>query len=110
MYYFCVADMTLPLDQDWFLDRMQKIGYMIPGDGHCFGMAHMAMQAFFAHDMETFNRRLETINGIPLEDFENNFHNLVIKKQEFISAGNKPTADKIAQTINIPQSNILASY
>ena len=56
--------------QLWYINRMKTVGYSIHDGGHCFGMSHMAMQAFLAEDMQTFNDRLSVIERTPVEDFE----------------------------------------
>ena len=76
-------------NQSWYIDRMKAAGYTLDDGGHCFGLTHMAMQAFLAEDMQSFNDRLSVIERTPIEDFENDFANL----------RNKDDAKKTTKTI-----------
>ena len=55
------------LNQDWYINPMKAAGYSLQEGGHCFGMSHMAMQAFLVdEEMTTFNERLHTIERGPI--------------------------------------------
>jgi len=78
--------------QRWYMDRMVKCGYPITEIGMCYGLSYMALQAFLANDMATFNERLQLINNTSLQDCkcdENKtpFFNLRQKQQHLISEG-----------------------
>lgn len=85
--------------QLWFMDRMKAVGYKISGQGECYGISHMAIQAFFAHDMDTFNKRLKKIYDMPIEDFNNDFAQLRERKQQLLKNGLKDEAEEMNQTI-----------
>ena len=53
----------------WLVNRMQALGYKSEEEGICFGVALMAMHAILANNLDRFNRRLEVIASIPLEEF-----------------------------------------
>ncbi len=66
---------------DWFLDRMKQLGYET-GPGACFGVGHMGMQAFLAHDLFNFDRRLIVLKDIPAEKLEERIDTL--KKEKLL--------------------------
>lgn len=41
------------------MEMMRRAGYHVATEGVCFGVAHMAMQAFLAGDIDKFNARIE---------------------------------------------------
>ena len=97
-YILCVVpDSEQPkmIDQTWFMDKMLALNYRISGHGECYGFSQMVKQAFFANDMERFNRRLGIIYRMPLDDFENDFWNLRTKKIQHLSEGRQDKADEI---------------
>jgi len=86
--------------QGWYISRMKAAGYAVKEDkGYCFGMSYMALQAFLADDMKTFNDRLYVIASIPVEDFKHDFANLREKQQLLLQNGQQDEAKKIAETI-----------
>jgi len=85
--------------QTWYMDRMRALGYSVNRMGQCYGMSQMAIQAFLANDMETFNTRLQIIYNMPLEDFENDFANLKDQRQQFLDKGQEASANKINEKI-----------
>ena len=89
----------LMYNQFWFMDRMNALGYKIIGLGECYGMSYMATQAFLANDMETFNKRLQTIYEIPIDDFNNDFAHLREKIQQLLDEGKEDKADDITKQI-----------
>lgn len=46
----------------WQLDQMASFGYRIDKEGMCHGISSMAMQAFLANHLDTFDERLFLIN------------------------------------------------
>ena len=85
--------------QTWYMQRMRALGYNITMLGECYGLSNMAIQAFFANDMDTFNKRLHTIYDTPLEDFENDFANLRAQKQAFLEKEQYVEANEIDEKI-----------
>ena len=68
--------------QSWFLTRMRAMGYKEIGGGHCWGIAHMAKQAFTAGELDVFSTRLKKISKMPIREFEEDFKILRIKVDE----------------------------
>jgi hypothetical protein len=89
----------LMFEQSWYMDRMKALGYKITGNGECYGLSFMAIQAFFAHDLDTFNQRLQTIWKIPVAHFENDFAVLRAKRQQCLAEGHADEAHVIDQII-----------
>src|SRR3989344_1661439 len=58
------------------LQSMEKMGYQVDENGMCFGFACMGMQAILADDLETYNRRLEALEKIPLENLVSDIDNI----------------------------------
>lgn len=85
--------------QTWLMERMRAAGYKISGFGECYGFSNMAIQAFLAHDMQTFNQRLQTIYDLPLEDFQNNYANLKRQKRVYLESNNLEKAQEISDLI-----------
>ena len=83
------------IDQQWFMSKMRALNYGITGAGECYGLSQMAMQAFFAKDMETFNRRLEIIYQMPLDAFFDDFYRLREQKEQLLIEGRQDKADEI---------------
>jgi len=52
----------------WVLRLLQKLGYPTSGDGACYGIAVMGMQAIFAGTLEKFDDQLSLLNKY-LNDF-----------------------------------------
>ena len=95
-----VTILSNPLSgQTWFIERMKALNYTADEGGCCYGMSYMAMQAFLAQDMETFNARLHAIQAIPLEDYKNEFLNLRNKQKELIEQGKPEEAEQINEQI-----------
>jgi hypothetical protein len=90
---------TAMVNQTWFLDKMKAVGYDLSEGGHCFGMTHMAMQAFLAGDIETFNDRLDLIHEGPIERFHNNFQKVRKKQQDLLNSGETEEAAELNQAI-----------
>lgn len=45
----------MPSGQSWFIEKMHALGYdKASREGQCFVVASMAMQAFLANDLPTF--------------------------------------------------------
>ncbi len=68
--------MTTSLDessQSWFISRMNTAGYNTTLKGCCFGIAHMANQAFIVGEMDKFYARLERLSQTPIEQFADDF-------------------------------------
>ncbi len=87
------------LSQFWYLSRMKALGYEIESEGMCFGLTHMAMQAFLSDDLKTFNERLKKIYEMPLNDFKEDFSELRKKQQQLIIEGRTDDAFVINQSI-----------
>ena len=85
--------------QNLVIKRMLAAGYKTTDQGHCFGLAHMAMQAFLAEDIDTFNKRFDVLSETPMNDFQNDFANLRKKREELIQQGNTVEAKKINEKI-----------
>lgn len=85
--------------QYFYMARMQATGYDINMIGMCFGLSHMAMQAFLADDMKTFNERLQAIYTTPVEDFKNDFQSLREKQKQLLAEGKKNDANEITKKI-----------
>lgn len=49
----------MPIGQSWFEQKMIQLGYNLTDQGgQCFGLAFMALQAFLADDMQSFDERI----------------------------------------------------
>lgn len=70
------------VSQHWLYDRMRVCGYDVPELGLCAGISHMAMHAFLANDLESFNRRLNFIFETDLEEFKDDFKGLKSQDEE----------------------------
>ena len=57
-------------NQSFLIERMKALGYGIEEDGLCFGISHMAMQAFLIGDFDTFYDRLIAIHDTSLNEFQ----------------------------------------
>lgn len=55
--------------QRWLYQRMAALGYKTQSLGECYGISCMAIQAFWANDIQTFNQRLQIIYDMPIADF-----------------------------------------
>ncbi len=86
-------------NQTWLLTRMRAIGYKIIGLGECYGLSNMAIQAFLANDLNTFNQRLQTIYHLPVVKFENNFALLRKEAQDYLSRNEIEKANELHQLI-----------
>lgn len=83
-------------NQIWFISRMEAMGYEVKDySGHCFGMSHMSMQAFFCEEMDAFNDRLREIERIPVDGFKNDINYLIKYEQKFREEEDQQSADKI---------------
>ncbi len=60
----------LPEDQDWLIDRMQKLGYRSNKGGICFGETLMWAQARTMGKVEAYNKRLLLLNSLSLSDLK----------------------------------------
>lgn len=86
----------------WYMLRMHQIGYKVDFTGMCFGITHMAIQAFLTDDIKTFNQRLETIQNIPIFNFTDNFAKLREQRDEYAAQGKTREAEEIrAKLIDI---------
>lgn len=67
-----IAESTIPVDQHWFIEKMQALGYTANEEGMCYGLAVMGLQAMRLGKvgLDSFNRRLEQIHAIPLQAFK----------------------------------------
>jgi hypothetical protein len=97
--------------QDWFLSRMKALGYSFTHEldlikGHCYGIAHMGLQAFLANDITTFNQRIAIIKSIPVAAYQNDFALLKQERDEMLQQGLLDKANEINQKI----SDILAFF
>ncbi len=109
----CIASNLMMLSeasmkgQGWYLKSMKAVGYSLKDGGHCFGMAHMAMQAFLVdEEMTEFDKRLRLIERLPLSDVENNFSKLKSSQQALLEKGEI----EIAENINSSITNIQAFF
>jgi hypothetical protein len=50
--------------QNYLIEFMTALGHKIDKAGICFGLAHMAKQAFFLKDLKTLNNRIDVIRKI----------------------------------------------
>jgi hypothetical protein len=96
----------LMYQQKWFIERMKLAGYDVTlgglfgvGAGCCWGMSHMAMHAFFADDLKTFDQRLTTIYTTPVEFFADNFARPRLEVQKLKAAGYTSEAQLILDKI-----------
>lgn len=48
---------------------MQALGYLSDPEGICFGMGHMAKQALLANKKKQFEKLIQCILNIPLDQF-----------------------------------------
>lgn len=85
--------------QSWLIERMQALGYHIVGEGVCFGIVSMALQAFLVNYLETFNQRLKTIESLPRSVFYNNFELLKEKREKCLTDGYLREANAIQKNI-----------
>ncbi|CDZ76381.1 Defects in Rab1 recruitment protein A [Legionella massiliensis] len=53
--------------------------------GVCFGISHMAMQAFMANDYDNFYRRMQLISALPVESFNEKITGLEAKRSTLTS-------------------------
>lgn len=74
----------LPSGQTWLIDRMKILFTNAEPRGICFGIAHMGLQAFFANDIHSFNRRLYYINQISVQEFNVSIRRLIEKRSGII--------------------------
>jgi uncharacterized protein len=84
MNYIKMVDMQNRVEfekQDWFIERMQKLGYKPDSKGVCFGIAHMGMQAVLANDIETFDRRIKKIHEISADELGNEIEKVRLKSK-----------------------------
>jgi len=61
---FYMDKLVMPVSyksQDWLIHIMKSLGYRASKKGICYGIAHMASQAFLANDLESFNQRINDI-------------------------------------------------
>ncbi len=89
-----------PMDgQRWYVNRMKANGYDLSTKGFCNGLSHMAMQAFLANDMKTFEDRLITIASTPLDHFRSDFAHLRKTQQRVFQEGKLDAAKKMMEDI-----------
>jgi hypothetical protein len=91
-------------NQTWFIDRMKACGYDLDEGGHCFGLTHMALTAFLADDLESFNTRLVAIAHTLLSDCQCDedktpFFNLRRKAEQLTREGNVGEANQLTDAI-----------
>ena len=60
--------------QNILIEKMNDAGYEVNKEGMCYGISTMAMQAFLAEDMASFDKRIETIVG--LKEIKSNLSNI----------------------------------
>ena len=60
--------------QNILIEKMNDAGYEVNKEGMCYGISTMAMQAFLAEDMASFDKRIETIVG--LKGIKSNLSNI----------------------------------
>lgn len=85
--------------QSWLIERIQALGYNIVGEGICFGIASMALQAFLVNELETFNQRLKTIENLPLSAFYKDLEVLKQQREECLTEGYLREASSIQTNI-----------
>ena len=97
----CIRDQvdTKPrmYQQLWLTTKMKALGYKTTGIGECYGISNMAIQAFWADDMDTFNQRLQTIYDMPIEDFNHDFASLKERKKHLLATGQVSEAREISE-------------
>ncbi|MFZ4076948.1 MAG: ankyrin repeat domain-containing protein [Legionellaceae bacterium] len=72
--------------QGWFIKRMKALGYNADSEGMCYGLSSMALQAFLAEDIETFNERLNRIHELSEHDFKQ-YELRLMQKDEPLESG-----------------------
>ncbi|EKD72765.1 MAG: ankyrin repeat protein [uncultured bacterium] len=77
-----MSQARIPTEQDWLIQRMWQLKYTADAEGVCFGIAYMAVQALLIGEIDQFNRRLELIADIPLENFASEFAERINKIQQ----------------------------
>ena len=87
------------VNQIWLMEKMSAMGYTLTWQGECYGLSHMAMQAFFAHDMVRFNERLERIYAMPIESFNDHLLQLRDQQAQWMEKKQKDKADEIRDII-----------
>ena len=99
-FYLNILSKISMIGQGWYINPMKAAGYSLKDGGHCFGMTHMAMQAFLVdEDMKAFNERLIATERTPEEDFKNNFTQLRSKQNILRQEGKIEEASEINQFI-----------
>lgn len=97
--------MTTSLDessQSWLISRMSTAGYNTTLKGCCFGIAHMANQAFIVGEIDNFYARLERLSQTPIEQFADDFSILRKEAKQLRNSGSTNDtveADKIMDKI-----------
>ena len=79
-----LCDNPLMYRQTFIMDKMRAAGYRISGIGECYGLSHMAIQAFFAGQLTVFYTRLQRIYDMPIEDFIDDFSGLKEKRRQLL--------------------------
>lgn len=64
-----MAQTKIPIGQDWLLQRMAKLGFIVNDNGMCFGINKMAERAFFLGELNKFLGRMKLIASLPIENF-----------------------------------------
>src|SRR3990167_612920 len=75
-----IVEILSTASQRWFMNRMRWLGYGPLGDGECFGIANMAMQAFILGETESFNERLAQISALSENDCQDLWDKIKHKK------------------------------
>lgn len=70
------------------IELMKALNYRGSEGGTCNGFAFMGMQAVFANELDVFNKRVERLLEIPLEDFEKS------AKEQLVAKGNEGKSRK----------------
>ena len=85
--------------QAFIMDKMRAAGYRISGIGECYGLSHMAIQAFFAGQLTVFYTRLQRIYDMPIEDFIDDFSGLKEKRRQLLDSGDTTEAQHVNDLI-----------
>lgn len=85
--------------QAFIMDKMRAAGYRISGMGECYGLSHMAIQAFFAGQLTACYTRLQRIYDMPIEDFIDDFSGLKEKRRQLLDSGDTTEAQHVNDLI-----------
>ena len=94
-----LRDKPLMHRQAFIMDKMRAAGYRISGIGECYGLSHMAIQAFFAGQLTVFYTRLRRIYDMPIEDFIDDFSGLKEKRRQLLDSGDTTEAQRVNDLI-----------